>query len=93
MADMIAIRNHRQNLVDQRLLRANAKRIKWDYAIGDEVLKKEYLGFSDKLKPEWKGPYTVERVHTNGTVRIRLSPIETERINIRRIKPRYPLRK
>ena len=92
-ADMIAIRNHRQALVDKRLLRANAKRIPWDYAIGDQVLKKEYLGFSDKMKPEWKGPYEVEQVHTNGTVTIQLSPSVTECVNIRRIKPRYPLRK
>jgi hypothetical protein len=30
-------------------------------------------------------------VHTNGTVTIRLSPNQTERINIRRILPKFPL--
>ena len=53
--------------------------------------KKQYLGFSDKLKPSVEGPYRIEQVFTNGTVSIRLGPNVVERINIRRIKPRYRL--
>jgi hypothetical protein len=37
------------------------------------------------------GPYPIDRVHTNGTMTIRLSPNQTERINIRRIHPKFPL--
>ena len=51
-----------------------------------------YLGFSDKLKPTVTGPFPIEQVHTNGTVTLRLSPNQLERINIRRIRPRFPLR-
>ena len=51
IADILAIQKNRQLLVDKRLLRENAKRIKHDYAVDDLVLKKDYLGFSDKLKP------------------------------------------
>ena len=91
IADILAIRNNRQLLVDKRLLRENAKRIKHDYAIDDKVWKKQHIGFSDKLKPTMQGPYKITRVHTNGTVTIQLSPNVTKRINIRRIRPVYPL--
>ena len=93
IADILAIQNNRQLLVDKRLLRANAKRIKHDYAVGDQVWKCNYLGLSDKLKPTVSGPYSVQRVHTNGTVTIGLSPHVSERINIRRIRPKFPLQK
>ena len=93
IADILAIRNNRQLLVDKRLLRENSKRIKHDYAIGDMVWKKVYLGLSDKLKATVEGPYEISRVHTNGTVTIRLHPNITERINIRRVRPQFPLQK
>jgi transposase InsO family protein len=92
IADILAIRNSRQLLVDKRLLRANAKRIKHDYAQGDLVWKRNYIGLSDKLKATVSGPFEITRVHTNGTATIRLSPMVTERISIRRIRPKYPLR-
>ena len=92
IADILAINNNRQKLVDQRLLRANRRRIRHDYAIGDQVWKRMYLGFSDKLQPSVEGPYPIEQVFTNGTVNIRTSPNVVERINIRRIKPRHRLR-
>ena len=88
IADIIAIRNNRQLLVDKRLLRENRKRIRHDYAVGDLVWKKEYLGLSDKLKHTVSGPYPINQVHTNGTVVLQLSPLVMERINIRRIMPK-----
>ena len=90
IADIIAIQRNRQLLVDKRLLRENAKRIRHDYAVGDQVWKRKYLGFSDKLLPSVEGPYEIVRVHTNGTVTIQLSDRVQERINIRRVKPRFP---
>jgi transposase InsO family protein len=93
IADIIAIQNNRQLLVDKRLLRANAARISHDYAVGDLVWKRNHLGFSDKLRPSVSGPYPIERIHTNGTVTIRLSNTVQERINIRRIRPKFPLQK
>ena len=92
VADILAIRNNRQLLVDRRLMRENAKRIKHDYAVGDLVWKKMYLGFSDKLLPTYEGPFPIERVFTNGTVNIRTGPNMMERINIRRTRPRHFLR-
>ena len=88
IADVIAIQNNRQLLVDKRLLRAVS-----DYTVGDLVWKRQCLGFSDKLKKTVVGPYPIERVHTNGTVTIWLSPSVQERINVRRIRPKFPLKK
>ena len=91
IADIMAIQRNRQSLVDRRLLRENAKRIKHDYAVDDLVWKRNYIGLSDKLKPTVSGPYPIRRVHTNGTVTIQLSARVQERINIRRIRPKFPL--
>ena len=87
IADIIALQENRQMLVDKRLLKVNNSRISHDFKVNEEVLKKAHLGLSDKLKQAWLGPYRITRVHTNGTVTIRLSLHETERLNIRRIKP------
>jgi len=86
-ADILTLQRNRQAIVDKRLLAANAKRISHDFAVGDKILKKTVLSFSDKLRPSFIGPFSIIRVHTNGTVTIRLTPHTTERINIRRIKP------
>ena len=52
-----------------------------------KVYKKLHLSHSDKLREAFSGPYSILRVHTNGTVTIQLTPTSTERINIRRLKP------
>ena len=45
IADVITLQRNQQALIDQRLLKANASTIPYDYTtIGDEVLKKNYLG-------------------------------------------------
>ena len=55
------------------------------------VWKKQYLGLSDKLLDTVLRPYPINTVHTNGTVTIQLTPVTTERINIRRILPKRRL--
>ena len=93
IADIVAINNNRQLLVNKRLLRENSKRIRHDYAVGDLVYKKNYIGLSDKLSKTLSGPYPITQCHTNGNVTIRLKPNLTEWINIRRVRPKFPLRK
>jgi len=85
IADLISIRNRRQHLIDERLIKANRRRFAYDYAVGEQVLKLVYK--PNKLQPRAEGPYPITRVHTNGTVTIRISPQVIERINIRRVKP------
>ena len=87
LTDILALQNTRQQLVDSQLLKENSSRIKHNYKIGDQILKKMVLSLSDKLKPTFTGPYPIIQVHTNGTVTIRLRDNLTERINIQRIKP------
>ncbi|MEM7284022.1 MAG: hypothetical protein AAF438_20635 [Pseudomonadota bacterium] len=86
-ADLITLQKHRQGLIDKRLLRANAQRIKHEYIVGNKVWKRRYLNLSDKLQSTMTGPFPITQVHTNGTVTIQLKPDVQERINIRRIQP------
>ena len=92
ISDIITLTCARQTLIDNRLLKENACRISHDYKINDHVLKKSILSFSDKMQPSFTGLYQIEQVHTNGTRTIRLSPNQTECINIRRLKPYKVLR-
>ena len=85
VADLHEIQRQRQQLIDERLIRANRKRFDYDYNVGDQVLKLAHA--PGKLEPRAHGPYRVETVHTNGTLTIRLNPTTIERISIRRLKP------
>ena len=84
-ADLTLLQERRQQIVDQRLLEANRKRITYDYEIGQRVLK--IIPNPEKLGPRAEETCTIETVHTNGTITIRLSPTTTERISLRRVKP------
>ena len=59
LTDIMALQNTRQRLVDSRLLKEISSRIKHDYKIGDQILKKMLLSLSDKLKPTFTGPYPI----------------------------------
>ena len=87
LSDLITIHDLRQQRIDQRLLRANSSRLRHEFRVGEQVLKRQPVGARDKLRPSNTGPYTIEQVHTNGTVTIRLQNNIRERINIRRILP------
>ncbi|CAB9507058.1 Retrotransposon protein [Seminavis robusta] len=85
IVDFELLRQRRQALIDRNLLRANAKRIDFDYQPGQPVLKLSDNPKAMELRAH--GPYTITRIHTNGPVVIQLDNNVTERINIRRIKP------
>ena len=86
IADYEALQHKRMHIVKKNLERANRPRIKHhDYAIGDKILKLIYQ--PTKLQPRAEGPYTVTRVHVNGTITFQRTPLTTERINICHIKP------
>ena len=85
IADFELLRQRRQALIDRNLVKANLRRVNFDYQPGQQVVK--LVPKPGKLQPRAEGPYPIESVHTNGTVVIRLSPIVTERVNIRHIKP------
>ena len=85
VTDLQLIQKRRQELIDKRLVAANARRVSHEYRINDEVMKLIYK--PDKLDPRAEGPYRVVQVHQNGTLTIQLPNDTTERINIRRVKP------
>ena len=85
VADWQTIARKREQHVNENLRRANKKRRRYDYAAGEQVLKKVHNPTS--LGVRTNGPYTIERVHVNGTLTITLRPGVTERINIRRLVP------
>ena len=85
IADWQAIAKNREQRINDDLRRANRKRRQFDYVSGQKVLKKVHD--PTKLGVRTTGPYSIERVHVNGTLTIQLRSGITERINIRRLIP------
>jgi hypothetical protein len=72
--------------MDKNLIKANKSRIDFDYQPGQQCYK--HIHEPTKIDPRWDGPYTITKIHTNGTVEIQLDDDLIERVNIRRIKPK-----
>ena len=85
VTDLVLLQERRQQLIDKRLITANAKRFNYDYRVGEEVLKLTYN--PNKLDPRATGPFRIEQIHANGTISIRLTPTVIERLSLRRVKP------
>lgn len=84
-----ALRQKRQQKVDEALRRENAKRRRHDYRVGDQVYELISVSnsISARMTPRTRGPYTVLQVFTNGTVKIRRNNGVEERVNIRHLRP------
>jgi hypothetical protein len=85
IADRQAIACKRELHVNENLRYANRKRHQYDYALGQQVLKKVHD--PTKLGVRTEGPYTVECVHINGNLSIVLREGVTKHINIHRVLP------
>jgi hypothetical protein len=68
IADFQLLRDKRQVLINEQLMHANRSHISHDYQPGEEVLILTYKPM--KLQERASGPFMIEQVHTNGTVRI-----------------------
>jgi hypothetical protein len=86
MTDIVSITENRQLQTNLRLQQENRKRSHFDYQVDGMVYVNNHFSSSDKLKPAWKGPYKILRVHTNGTLTVERGQIH-ERISICRCKP------
>ncbi len=85
IADWRKIGDRRQLLTDRGNQRENAKRIDYDYKVGDKVLIL-YEGILRKTESTYgKEPWTITTVHTNGTIRIQ-RVTKTKRLSIRRVE-------
>ena len=85
IADWNLLAQRREQLVNENLRRQNRNRRRYDYVVGQRVLKKIHKPTKFGLRTE--GPYVVSTVHVNGTVTIQSREGVTERINIRRVIP------
>jgi hypothetical protein len=85
IADLQTIQRRRQDLVDKNTARENAKRIDFNYQVGQFVLIANSK--PGKLEEPYIGPFRILQVHVNGTITIERNPNVTERINIRKVKP------
>ena len=87
IADLVAIRERRQLLIDENLRRQNEKRIEYHYKVGEYVMIKVY----DPSKGEDKlhGPYKIQETRTNGTVVVIRNEEGNvlETYNIRKLQP------
>jgi hypothetical protein len=85
IADWHAVTQRGEHFVNENLMRENRKCHRYDYAIGDRVLKKRFK--PTKLGPWTSGPYRLTQTHVNDTITIALRQGVTEHINIRRVIP------
>jgi hypothetical protein len=86
IADWRKIGDRRQLLTNHGNQWENAKRIDYDYKVGDKVLVINE-GVLRKAESAYrKEPWAIITVHTNGTIRIQRGT-KTERLSIRRVEP------
>ncbi len=83
IADWQAIAHTCEHHVNENLRCANWKQRQYDYAPGQQVLKKVHD--PTKLGVRTEGHYTIEHIHVNGNLTILLREGITERINIHRV--------
>mgnify|MGYP000620621369 CR=1 FL=1 len=83
--DWLRIKNNKQREINQNNKRENEKKILHKYKQGDKVLIR--TDYKSKFSNEpYEGPYEVQQIYDNGTVRIKKGILH-ERLNIRLIKP------
>jgi hypothetical protein len=86
VADWRKIGERRQSLTNHGNQHENAKRIDYDYKVGDKVLVINE-GILRKAESAYgKEPWTITTVHTNGTIRIQRKT-KMELLSIRRVQP------
>jgi hypothetical protein len=85
IADWQAIARTCEHHVDENLQHANRKQRQYDYALGQQVLKKVHN--PTQLGVRTKNLYTIECIYYNGNLTILLHEGITECINIHRVLP------
>jgi hypothetical protein len=83
--DWAQLKHRFQERINKDNVRENSKRITYTYKVGDKVLLSK-PGILRKMERPFKGPYTVVKVSTNGTVCVQHGAV-TQRVNVRRLMP------
>ena len=84
-ADWESIRARRQTFINKNNERENKNRLDHQYKVGD-LVSKFRPGKLRKLRRRKDGPFRVESVPDNGTIRIRKGAV-LETVNVRRVEP------
>jgi putative transposase len=84
LADWTAIKARKQELIRKNNIIENSKRIPHQYRVGDKVMMESHR--ANKYEQPYQGPYIITKVHSNGTVRLKMGAV-TDTVNIRRIHP------
>jgi hypothetical protein len=79
------IKERKKAQIEESNKRKNAKRMNHTYQVGD-LVSKDRNQLQPKLHRPRDGPYTIDKVYTNGTLKIRKG-ITSEKISIRRVNP------
>jgi hypothetical protein len=74
----------KQTIINKNNKKENAKRIPYDYKVGQKVLLKR--GNENKYEAPYKGPYPILKLNNNGTVRLKVGAV-TDTYNVRRLTP------
>ncbi len=86
VADWRKIGEQRQSMTDRGNQQENAKRIDYDYKVGDKVLVINKCNLCKAESAYGKEPWTITTVHTNGTIRIQCGT-KMEQLSIWRVEP------
>jgi len=78
-ADLHAVQQRCQLIIDESLLHANNKRRAHDCQVGDPALIPERG--PAKMDERTSGPFEIRRVHANGAVSLQVKPNVAQRIN------------
>ena len=86
-ANLIALQQQRQAQVDERLIRANAKRTHHEHTVGQQIHILHPRRPGDKAHMMKLGPFPICQVHTNNNITVQRTANTRERISIRRVVP------
>ena len=85
IANLTAIRDGRQQMIDENLIRQNKKRIEHHFRVGDRV--QQIVWNTTKLSARSDGPFIVLATHCNGTLTIQRTPTVTDTQSTRWFAP------
>ena len=85
LANLAAIRDGRQQMIDENLIKQNKKRIEHHFRVGDLVM--QIVWNKTKLSERSGGPFRVLATHCNGNITIQRTPTVTDTQSTRWFTP------
>ena len=85
IANLETIRNGRQQMIDENLIKQNKRRIEHHFRVGDRVM--QIVWNKSKLSERSSGPFRILATHTNGNITIQRTPTVTDTQSTRWFTP------